>query len=135
MKVRKLLFVLILFSIVLPSFSTISIHFNNTKSFLPKVLEGSAYTEYNGKIYIFGGFTFDLEQQSCYSYDPATDTVSSLANLQQGRFYATASELNGKIYIIGGAKTEGGGSYSLDSVEIYDVASNSFSMVQLFPCL
>ena len=127
MKVRKLLFVLFLFSIVLPSFSTISVHFNNTKALLPKVLEGSAYTQYNNKIYSFGGFTFDLEQQSCYSYDPVTDTIFALANLQQGRFYATASELNGKIYVIGGAKTQGGGSYSLDSVEIYDVASNSFS--------
>lgn len=124
---KKFFLFFALFLSALQNFSSITFNFNNSKTFLPKLLEGSAYCQYNGKIYIFGGYNFDREDASSFVYDPTNDSFTSLNNLNQGRYFATASELNGKIYIIGGAKIQSGSVTSLDSVEIYDVSTNTFS--------
>ena len=128
----SLLFVFLVFTFTAQS-STISVTFTGVKSLMPQVLESSAYCVYNNKIYIFGGFTYDSEQNKVLIYDPIADTWSTGANLSTARFYATASELNGKIYVIGGAKIQSGSSVSLNSVEVYDPSSNTFSSASNLP--
>lgn len=134
MKKKFSIFLLVCFFAMLATHSaTISIDFTGVKSLMPQPLEGSAYAVFNNKIYIFGGFTYDAEQNKVFVYDPASNLWSSGANLTTARFYSTASELNGKIYVIGGAKIQSGSSVSLNSVEVYDPSTNSFSTAADLP--
>ncbi len=133
MKKNFVLFLIVIsFSITIFS-ATISMNFSGVKAFIPEDLEGSAYTVYNNKIYIFGGFTYDSEQNKVFIYDPSTNVWTSGANLSTPRLFATAAELNGKIYVIGGAKIVSGSSVSLSSVEVYDTQSNTISSAQSLP--
>lgn len=113
--------------------ATIAINFSGVKSLMPQMLEGSAYAVYNNKIFIFGGFTYDSEQDKVFIYDPIVDVWTSGTNLSTPRFFAAATELNGKIYVIGGAKIQNGSSVSLSSVEVYDTQSHSVSSAQNLP--
>ncbi|MEW6747660.1 MAG: kelch repeat-containing protein [Planctomycetota bacterium] len=63
----------------------------------------AAATASNGKIYVFGGLSF---QNNAWEYDPATNTWTVKSNMPTGRHrLAAAAASNGKIYVFGG---EGG---------------------------
>jgi WD40 repeat protein len=74
----------------------------------------------NSKVLIAGGSTADL-------YDPATGTFISAPSMNKVRFYHTATLLpNGKILITGGYYYSNV-SYYLDSAELYDPVTGTFT--------
>ena len=118
-----------------------------TKKPMPLAAHHVAMVEYNGKIYGFGGFKKPASGEiawepvdNSWEYDPAADTWKPLAPMPSKRGAASATVVNGKIYVMGGAGVQPGAknvplilsadggtpSRSLDNVEEYDVASNSW---------
>ena len=82
-----------------------------------------SYVEANGKLYLAGGRT-NVQQV----YNPATNTWSTVAPLPapQPLDHIQTAAVNGKIYYIGGMSAWP--SQSVDTVYVYDVASNTFSV-------
>ena len=89
----------------------------------------SSACEMNGKIYVFGGISFDKKLLSTVlEYDPATDTWAKKADMPTPRYAFSTSAVDGKIYAIGGI----GGNITnsindvkiLSAVEEYDPAAD-----------
>lgn len=116
-----------------PFASTLTMNWAGVKSFMPQNLEGPAYSTYSGKVYIFGGFLYDQEQNSAFVYDPSSDSWSAGAPLPTARYYCSAAETGGRIYVIGGAKIQSGAPLSLSIVEVFDPASNSWTTCAALP--
>ena len=116
---------------------------------MPLRVHHSAITEYQGKIYMFGGFTLDPPQpaqrlgggwapvDNTWQYDPATDQWKALAPLPSGkRGSPVAVAVNNRIYVIGGAIPEPGTSEisvrpnrparSVGTNEVYDPETNKW---------
>ncbi len=94
----------------------------------------------NGKLYAIGGSSGTTFYASVEEYDPATDAWSSKAPMPTPRFLHSAVEVNGKIYVIGGITALFGGATNqnvkviyLDTVEIYDPATDSWTTGSLMP--
>ena len=134
MKFRNLaLFVFAFMLCAAVNAATLTATWSGTKQLMPQSLEGSAYQAYNGKIYVFGGFLYDSEQNKTFIYDTQSDTWSEGAALPTARYYCAAAESGGKIYIVGGGKLQGGASVSLAACEVYDPASNSWTTAAPLP--
>jgi len=103
-----------------------------------------AMTEYNGKVYVFGGFTEGKVDNlaawtpinNAFEYDPAKDSWKELAPMPVKRGAAVAATVNGKMYVIGGATTAPGATNPsvrpttpqrvLATVEEYDPETNKW---------
>jgi N-acetylneuraminic acid mutarotase len=84
----------------------------------------------NGKIYLIGGSTgstaFDV-LATVEVYDPVTDTWDTTKTpMPTRRAHISASAVKGKIYVMGGTK-QGGAVYTgLNTVEVYDPATDTW---------
>lgn len=109
-----------------------------------------ALAEWNGKIYVMGGFVLPqsgppawVPINNAWEYDPANDTWKALAPLPTRRGSPNAAVVNGKIYVIGGASTHPGSKEtgvhptrphrSMDTNEVYDPATNTWEARQPMP--
>ncbi len=105
------------------------------KTELPSDRKIGGITTVNGKIYIVGGL--DVSEGSSTDafdeYDPATDTWTSLAPLNQAANTVIATAVNNSICIIGLniKQTDKGRSFN-DSLEIYDFNKKSWSVKVIF---
>lgn len=113
---------------------------------MPLPAHGVALAEAGGKIYLFGGFKKPAAGtpawepiDNSWEYNPADDSWKPLKPLPSPRGSASAASVNGKIYVMGGAAVQPGAknvpllpgpagtpSRSLDSVDEYDPATNSW---------
>jgi N-acetylneuraminic acid mutarotase len=120
-----------------------------TRAPMPKITQSAtATTGANGKIYVFGGITYDPNDfdhgqvptlSDVNEYDPATDTWTPKASDPVLRMQTASALLNGKIYVIGGR------SFTADpeppycvhdqcnTVEVYDPATNTWATKNNFP--
>jgi PKD repeat protein/N-acetylneuraminic acid mutarotase len=132
---RSKFFAAFFFMLILaaPAWSATTINWSGFKSSMPQNLESSAMAVYNGKIYVFGGFLYDAEQNKTFIYDTAADAWTQGANLPTARYYGAAAEVGGKIYVIGGGKLQSDSSVSLTACEIYDPAANSWTTGTALP--
>gem|GEM_PF-3777451 len=93
----------------------------------PSAIFGNAVATDGTYIYSFGGTTNGSAiSANSYRYDPATDTYSAIASPSPARVYATGVYYNGKVYLIGG-QTNLSANNAINTISIYDIASNSFS--------
>ena len=93
---------------------------------LPQAVWRSSAAVYNGRLYVFGGYTgtsFPFNPvRSAYSYDPASDTWSALADMPSARGACAAETLGDNIYILGGASDQ-----ALNSVLVYDPENDNWT--------
>jgi WD40 repeat protein len=85
----------------------------------------------NGKVLVVGGYDGTNELSSAEIYDLATGTWSAAGSTTDARFWHTATLLpQGKVLVTGGFKEPYtiGSSDSLSSAELYDPATNTWSM-------
>lgn len=81
-----------------------------------------------GKVLVAGGYASPAALASCELYDPATNSWTSAASLAGARNAHTATLLsNGKVLVAGGSTLNGTGNGSLDSAEIYDPDTDTWS--------
>ncbi len=122
------------------------------KKTMPVPVHHQAMAEYQGKIYVFGGFKLYPVPNGLggwepvtdsWEYDPATDNWKSLAPMPTRRGSAIAQTVNGKIYVIGGSTMHPGSkepavwpnrpARSVGTNEMYDPATNKWTERQSMP--
>ncbi|MEQ7009299.1 kelch repeat-containing protein [Actinopolymorpha sp. B17G11] len=70
---------------------------------LPEERAKPEVVEYNGLIYILGGWSDDgAADRSVFIYDPSNDTYRQAAPMPAGRAAPGAAVVDGKIYVVGG---------------------------------
>jgi N-acetylneuraminic acid mutarotase len=103
---------------------------------VPTALEYPTVVSDGTSAYIINGVTGTGDStNTLYRYNPATNDYTTLAtsNSSTSSWNAAGAYLNGKIYKIGGYHSAAGASSSLATVEIYDIASNTWSTGASYP--
>ncbi|WP_020063389.1 Kelch repeat-containing protein, partial [Bacillus sp. 123MFChir2] len=138
-----LLIITLVFGLVPNVFSTIA-HAsevdNNVWKLKDTLFEGRAgagVAEVNGKFYVIGGVSGSTVSSAVQEYDPKTNKWSNKANMPTARADLGVAVVDNKIYAIGGyngnISTYGGGGTFLNSVEVYDPATDSWSTTTSMP--
>jgi N-acetylneuraminic acid mutarotase len=98
---------------------------------LPAPLEyASAVTDGTDIYIVSGALNTGVPQTTLYRYNVAANNYTPLASSTTGTWNQAAVFLNGRIYKFGGT---GAGSASTNVLEIYDVASNTWSPGAAYP--
>ena len=124
------------------------------KKQMPRPVHHQAMVPFNGKIYVFGGFTVPTPApplggggwapvDNAWEFDPAADTWRALPPLPSKRGSALAFEVGGRFYVIGGAATHPGSTLvaisgtgpgrSVATNEMYDPKTNRWETRQTMP--
>lgn len=72
------------------------------KTSVPIRISGYALADYEGQIYLFGGWDGEKVLDIVFRYDPLGDQWESMTPMPTKRAYAGAVEAGGEIYVIGG---------------------------------
>jgi N-acetylneuraminic acid mutarotase len=72
------------------------------KASLPIKVSGYALADFEGQIYLFGGWDGEKVLDIALRYDPQDDQWDVVTPMPTARAYAGAAEAGGKIYVIGG---------------------------------
>jgi N-acetylneuraminic acid mutarotase len=97
----------------------------NLQTGYPSVIAFNATVAFSGRIYSFGGAdSTGTPLTTAYSYNPATDSWTSLAALPDGRYGAAAVTDGTSIYILGGNDQAGN---STTTVLRYDPGANTYT--------
>lgn len=85
-----------------------------------------------GKVYTGGGDDgLGIATAACHVYNPATDSWSAIASMNQARTkHAAAVYFAGNIYVFGGESPAG---TMLNSVEVYNIAANTWTTKTSMP--
>jgi N-acetylneuraminic acid mutarotase len=103
------------------------------KKDMPVHVHHQAQTDYNGKLYVFGGCLKGISgeggTQNAWEYDPVADSWRALAQMPVKRCSAIAEQVAGKIYVIGGLEPmeNGQGTRVSGRNEMYDPASDTWT--------
>lgn len=102
----------------------------STKASMPVPTRGAAHAKgFDGKIYIFGGFDSSWINTT-QIYNPSTNSWTLGAPIPSGSgvwYAAAATGDDGKIYVIGG-ESDAGTNWTLDLVQIYNPATDTWSL-------
>jgi uncharacterized protein (TIGR03437 family) len=97
----------------------------STRAPLPLARGGGAAAVVDGKIYVAGGRP--PRGADFAVYDPQLDQWTTLPNIPTQRNHLAAIGFEGKVYVIGGRFQAGFDSPTTDTVEIFDVASRTWT--------
>ena len=87
---------------------------------------GLAYAYKDGKIYAFGGVSYNSTIKTVQVYDIATDKWEIKTDMPLQRFGAVAAVKDGKIYIFGGAVFPE--NIAKKDIQIYDIETDSWTI-------
>lgn len=101
---------------------------------MPTPREGSGAAVLDGRIVVVGGSSGGMDVATVEAYDPSADSWAALAPLAEPRRDLAAEVLGGELLALGGYT----GTFVLDAgyrrvVEVYDPASNAWSMTEDMP--
>ena len=101
------------------------------KSEMPTARQGLSTSVVNGRIYAIGGGVYSSGTYDTSSaveeYDPATDTWTTKSPIPTERGWHSASVVDGKIYIMGGSQDSAPNAKHVQTVEVYDPATDTWS--------
>jgi N-acetylneuraminic acid mutarotase len=87
-----------------------------------------------GKLYILGGYTaLNVGGATAEVYDPATNTWTRMPPMPRPRVEASSAVLNGKLYVIGGATYVNEAWRYSDAIDVFDLASGSWHVLDPAP--
>ena len=69
---------------------------------MPEALSAYALAEFEGKLYLFGGWNGTQYVDTVYAYDPAQDIWSQRESMPTARGFAGVAVIENRIYILGG---------------------------------
>ncbi|MED6133936.1 hypothetical protein PIB30_032869 [Stylosanthes scabra] len=86
-----------------------------------------------GCIYALGGFSKASAMKSVWRYDPIKNTWTEASPMSVGRAYCKTGILNDKLYVVGGVTRGRGGLNPLQSAEVYDPHTCTWSQLPSMP--
>ncbi|PNX87989.1 F-box/kelch-repeat protein at1g22040-like protein, partial [Trifolium pratense] len=87
----------------------------------------------DGCIYALGGFSKASAMKSVWRYDPVKNCWTEVSPMSVGRAYSKTGILNGKLYVIGGVTRGRGGLNPLQSAEVFDPHTGTWSPLPNMP--
>lgn len=78
-----------------------------TRAPIPLKVSGYALADYEGQMFLFGGWDGEKALDRVFIYDPNDDAWREGTPMPTARAYAGAAEAGGKIYVVGGWDGEG----------------------------
>lgn len=87
----------------------------------------------NGCLYVLGGFCQSSAMSCVWRYDPIMNTWNEVAPMTVGRAYCKTGVLNNKLFVIGGVTGGQGGLLPLQSGEVFDPCTNTWSELPTMP--
>jgi N-acetylneuraminic acid mutarotase len=96
-------------------------------------IQGASARGSDGKIYVVGGNTTGSYTDVVEAYDPSSNTWSAIEPLAVARDGRAVAGADGRIYYMGGTGCPGGSCTALDTVEIYDPGTESWTMGSPMP--
>ena len=108
------------------------------KAPMPAAVSGAASAVINGRLYVAGGGSSSPAQpgpfNTLYSYDPATDTWTTLASMPTPEAGAAAAAINGQLYVVGGISQAGVINNPRNAVlQVYDPTTNTWATKASMP--
>ncbi|KAL1366204.1 hypothetical protein HN51_014071 [Arachis hypogaea] len=87
----------------------------------------------DGCIYALGGFSRASAMKSVWQYDPVKNSWTEASPMSVGRAYCKTGILNNKLYVVGGVTRGRGGLSPLQSAEVYDPHTGTWSQLPNMP--
>ncbi|MDQ2806925.1 MAG: hypothetical protein M3Z04_08455, partial [Chloroflexota bacterium] len=94
---------------------------------MPDVKFYGGAAELGGLIYLFGGANATVFSNQLFAYNPVANTWTTLAAAPNQRIRLGFSARAGKLYAAGGSTTAGNSFAQSNTVDVYDIATNTWS--------
>lgn len=94
---------------------------------------GCAVGAINGCLYVLGGFAKACALKCVWRYDPRRNAWTEVAPMTTARAYCKTAFLNNKLYVVGGVNRGRGGLTPLQSAEVYDPVTNTWTQISNMP--
>ncbi|XP_065847320.1 F-box/kelch-repeat protein At1g22040 [Euphorbia lathyris] len=94
---------------------------------------GCAIGAVDGCLYVLGGFLRASTTSCVCRYDPVVNRWNEIAPMSKARAYSKTSILNNKLYVVGGVSQFRGGLLPLQSAEVFDPCTSTWSEVPSMP--
>ncbi|XP_052205221.1 F-box/kelch-repeat protein At1g22040 [Diospyros lotus] len=94
---------------------------------------GCAVGAIDGCIFVLGGFSRASAMSRVWRYDPILNSWSEASPMSMGRAYCKTGVLNKKLYVVGGVTRGRAGLTPLQSAEVFDPCTGSWSNVPSMP--
>ncbi|KAG6477466.1 F-box/kelch-repeat protein At1g22040-like [Zingiber officinale] len=86
-----------------------------------------------GCLYVLGGFSRFSAIKCVWRYDPRTNSWQESSPMTEGRAFCKISMLDDKLYAVGGIRRVNGGLSPLQSAEVYDPLTNTWTEMPSVP--
>ncbi|KAK3031499.1 hypothetical protein RJ639_036013 [Escallonia herrerae] len=94
---------------------------------------GCAIAAVDGCLYVLGGFSKASAMSCVWRYDPVLNVWNEVSPMSVGRAYCKTGVLNNKLFVVGGVSRGRGGLTPLQSAEVFDPQTSSWSPVPSMP--
>ncbi|MED6131377.1 hypothetical protein PIB30_008966 [Stylosanthes scabra] len=94
---------------------------------------GCAIGAVDGCLYVLGGFSKASTTSSVWRFDPMQNTWGKVTSMSTGRAYCKTGILNNKLYVVGGVSQGQAGLIPLQSAEVFDPSTDTWSDVPSMP--
>lgn len=94
---------------------------------------GCAIGAVDGCLYVIGGFSKALTMRCVWRFDPIQNAWSEVTSMSTGRAYCKTGILNNKLYVVGGVSRGRGALTPLQSAEVFDPSTGTWSQVPSMP--
>nr|KYP47496.1 F-box/kelch-repeat protein At1g22040 family [Cajanus cajan] len=94
---------------------------------------GCAFGAVDGCLYVLGGFSKASTMKCVWRFDPIQNLWQKVNSMSTGRAYCKTSILNDKLYVVGGVSQGHAGLVPLQSAEVFDPFTATWSQVPSMP--
>ncbi|KAF1865356.1 hypothetical protein Lal_00004730 [Lupinus albus] len=94
---------------------------------------GCAIGAVAGCLYVLGGFSKTSTMRCVWKFDPIQSTWSKVTSMSNGRAYCKTGILDNKLYVVGGVSQGQAGLIPLQSAEVFDPSTETWSNVPSMP--
>ncbi|KAK3010750.1 hypothetical protein RJ639_011303 [Escallonia herrerae] len=94
---------------------------------------GCAIAAVDGCLYVLGGFSKASAMSCVWRYNPVLNAWNEVSPMSVGRAYCKTGVLNNKLFVVGGVSRGRGGLTPLQSAEVFDPQTSSWSPVPSMP--
>ncbi|KAK6940119.1 Kelch repeat type 1 [Dillenia turbinata] len=94
---------------------------------------GCAVAAVDGCLYVVGGFSRASTMKCVWRFDPMLNMWNEVTSMSTGRAYCKTGILNNKLYVVGGVSRGRGGLTPLQSAEVFDPCTGTWSEVPSMP--
>uniref|UniRef100_A0A1J3IRW4 F-box/kelch-repeat protein n=1 Tax=Noccaea caerulescens TaxID=107243 RepID=A0A1J3IRW4_NOCCA len=94
---------------------------------------GCAIGSVDGCLYVLGGLSRSKTVSCVWRFDPVRNSWSEVSSMLSNRAYSKTGVLDKKLYVVGGVDRGRGGLSPLQTAEVYDPKTDSWSEVPSMP--